>query len=137
MNIKIVVAVNSCYFLDNIGLERNILCCSPARNVNGKVVAVKLDLEAECGKGFNNRIIVNLDTCITVNKFLIEAELNIVKLVSVFIRKTRCYLYARVVIAEELNKTCNGSNGHLGIKTLFITHGSICSVSKTSRRFSD
>ena len=88
VNIKVVVAVNSCDFLDDIGFERNVLCCSPARNVNGEVVTVKLNLESECGKGFNDRVVVNLNTCVSVNEFLVKIEFNVVKLMSVLVRKT-------------------------------------------------
>ena len=137
VNIEIVIAVNSCDFFDNIGLERNILCCSPARNINGEIVAVKLNLKSECSKGLDDSVVVNFNTRITVNKFLVEAKLNIVKFVSILIRKARCYLYARIKVAEKLNKTGNGCNRHFGVKALFVAHGGVGSVSKTSRGFSD
>ena len=56
--------------------------------VNGEVVTVKLNLESERGKGLNDRVVVNLNTCVSVNEFLVKIEFNVVKLMSVLVRKT-------------------------------------------------
>ena len=122
VNIKVIVAVNPRNLLDDIRLEGNVLCRSPARNVNGEVVAVKFDIEAESRKRFNDSLVVNLNTCVAVNKPLVEAESNLVKLLRILIGKGRSYLYATVKVAEELYKTCNCRDRHFGIKTLFISH---------------
>ena len=131
VNIKVIVAVNSRNFLDDIRLECDVLCRSPARNINGEIVTVKHNLKAESRKRFNDSIVVNLDARVAVNKPLIEAESNLVELLRILIGKARSNLYSAVKVAEKLNKTCNRRDRHFGIKALFISHRSVRSVGKT------
>ena len=85
VNVKVIVAVNSGDFLDDVRLDGNVLCSSPRGNYNVEVVAVELSLKAEACEGFEDGVVVNLNSRIAVNKRLVKAQLNRVVLVSVLV----------------------------------------------------
>ena len=87
MNSEVVIAVNTCYFLNDIRLYRYVLGCSPAGYGNGKLVIIKLGSKSESRKSSNYSVVVDFDTCIFINKTLVKAELNGIVMLCVLIRQ--------------------------------------------------
>ena len=46
MNCKIIIAVNSCNFLDNISFDSNIFSSSPAWNNHTEIIVINLSVKA-------------------------------------------------------------------------------------------
>ena len=44
IDFKIIIAVNSCDFLNYVSLERNVLCGSPRRNNNREIVSLSISI---------------------------------------------------------------------------------------------
>lgn len=89
MNFKVVIAVNTGDFFNDVSLDCNILCCPPAWNRYAEVIVVELNLKAEAFKCCNNSVVADFNACVAVNKVLSKS------------RTTVSYLNAYSSVSEE------------------------------------
>ena len=128
VNGKVIVAVDTCDLLNDVGVDGHILCGAPRGYGHVKGVSVQRYGEAEAVKGFENGVVADLNACVAVNKRLVKAELYRVVTESVLVGESGNHLYAAVVLLEQIQKTGDGCVAHLGVKALFIAHGRVGAV---------
>ena len=74
MNFKVVIAVNTGDFFNDVSLDCNILCCSPAWNRYAEVIVVELNLKAEAFECCNNSVVADFNACVAVNKVFVKVN---------------------------------------------------------------
>ena len=124
-NLEVIVAVNTGDLLDDVGLDGDILRCTPGRHVRGEDFVFKRRCEAERGKRIQNLFVGNIDARITVYKFLIERDVDFVVVADIDVRHGGDDLHTRVDLGEQLHEVLDGDVGHFRVKGFLITHGSI------------
>ena len=122
VNFKVVIAVNTGDFFNDVSLDCNILCCSPAWNRYAEVIVVELNLKAEAFECCNNSVVADFNACVAVNKVFVKVKNNCVIPECVLVCERRNNLDVAVILFEKIYKSCNCSNSHFRIKTFFISH---------------
>ena len=121
-DIKIIVAVNTGDFLNDISLDGYVLGRSPGGNDGNELVALAAKTEAQRGKGGNDSILGDVYAGVAVNVFLVKSQGNggIASYVSV--GEGGNDLTARVVLGEKIKKSFGRSTAKLGVEHLLVSH---------------
>ena len=130
-NLEVVVAVYTGYFLNQVSLYCNVLCCTPRGHVHSKHLAVLRNAEAERYERFNDFLIGNLYTRVLVYIGLININCNLFVVTGVSVCHFRCNPRLGSYIKEQLYKSLGSRFGELGVENLLVSHTCIGAESKT------
>lgn len=101
MNFKVVIAVNTGDFFNDVSLDCNILCCSPAWNRYAEVIVVELNLKAEAFECCNNSVVADFNACVAVNKVFVKVKNNCVIPECVLVCERRNNLDVAVILLRR------------------------------------
>ena len=124
-DLKVIVAVDTRNFLDQVSLDRDVLGGAPARNGDGEAVAAANDAEAERREGCFDFVERDIDARVTVNVRLVDREGDRVLMGRINVGERRGDLDTAVDLHQESEEALRGKLRHFGIECLLVTHACV------------
>ena len=121
-DLEVVVAVDACDFLDDVGLDRDVLRRAPRGHVHGEGLAGKARVEAERVQRVENLLVGNIDTGVTIHILFVKAEVDLIVVAHINVGHGGNDLHTRIDFGEQLHEMFDRRRCDLGVERLFIAH---------------
>ena len=137
MHVEVIITVNTGDLLNNIRLHGDVLRRTPGGYGHAEAVAVEGDGKAEAFQRFHDRAVVDRNTGIFIDKRFVKVDRALRITVGIFIGQRRNNDRTAVVGLQQLQETRDRLVAQFRVKALFITHGSVGTVTEAHGGFTD